>query len=76
MTTIDLEASGWKSPSDFYDALAAALECPAWHTRSIDAFLHTMVWHDDINGVAPPDAIRIHGLQGAPDNVRVEVQSL
>jgi hypothetical protein len=76
MTTIDLDASGWRSSSDFFNALATALKSPEWHGRSIDAFLDTMVWHDDIDGVIPPYTIRIRGLQDAPKNVRDEVHDL
>lgn len=76
MKIIDLDASGWKTPLEFFDALATGLEAPEWHGRSADAFLDTMIWHDDINGVAPPYTVRIHGLNKAPGGVRAEVEAL
>jgi hypothetical protein len=76
MTTIDLDAANWKTPSDFYDALCSALKAPEWHGRSVNAFIDSIIWHDNINGVLPPYSIRIRGIDSAPKAVRTEVEML
>lgn len=45
---IELDASDWKTTSDFYDALLSALGAPDWHGRSGVALVDTML-HNDVN---------------------------
>lgn len=54
MRRIELDGSGWQSPHDFYEALASALDSVEWHGRNTDAFLETMVYLTELNGVQPP----------------------
>jgi RNAse (barnase) inhibitor barstar len=42
MRVIKLDATGWKSKGDFYEAILAALEAPSWHGRNADALLDSM----------------------------------
>lgn len=37
MKLINLDASGWREPSDFYTALFAELGSPSWHGRNFNA---------------------------------------
>jgi hypothetical protein len=37
MHIIDLEATGWKTPDDFYDALLPELGAPDWHGHTPNA---------------------------------------
>ena len=70
---IELAASNWATVRDFYDALLFALGAPPWHGRNINALIDSMV-HGGINKVEPPYAIRIHGLDRAPKEVREVVE--
>ena len=44
MRVITLDAINWKNILDFYVDLLAALEAPAWHGRSINALIDSMIW--------------------------------
>jgi hypothetical protein len=72
MLTINLDASGWKTVLDFYDAMLKALKSPKGHGRSVNALLDSMVW-GGMNDVEPPYVVRISGLSGAPRDVVDEV---
>lgn len=67
MQTIELEGSSWQSQRDFYDALAAALGSVEWHGRNADAFLETMIYELDLNGVQPPYELII---RNSPEELR------
>lgn len=60
MRIIELDATKWKTVIDFYDALFAAIGAPAWHGKSPDALIDSMIW-GGINSVEPPYIIRISG---------------
>lgn len=60
-TWIDLDASKWRTVQDFYDAVLAAIEAPAWHGRSPDALNDSMVF-GGINGLMPPYDLVIRNL--------------
>jgi len=51
---LELNASGWRTIDDFYDAILAAVGAPDWHSRLPVALVDTM-FHDDVNKVVPPD---------------------
>jgi len=53
MKVIRLDASGWRSPEDFYSALLPQLEAPDWHGRNLNA-LEESLRDGDINKVEPP----------------------
>jgi Barstar (barnase inhibitor) len=60
MKILELDASGWKTPLDFYDGLFAAVEAPWWHGTNLDALIDSMV-HGDINAIEPPYKIVVTG---------------
>jgi RNAse (barnase) inhibitor barstar len=60
MKVIRLEASGWRSPDDFYSALLPQLGAPAWHGRNLDA-LEESLRYADINKVEPPFRVVVEG---------------
>ncbi len=65
MRIISLDASNWKEPLDFYDAILPALGAPSWHGCSVDALLDTMIW-GDFNQVKPPYIIEINHTKNLP----------
>jgi RNAse (barnase) inhibitor barstar len=73
MRVIDLDAREWKSLLDFYRAVRAAIGAPDWHGWSIDAFIDSMIVHDEINAVAAPYTIRIQGVATIDSQLRVGI---
>jgi Barstar (barnase inhibitor) len=43
VTLIKLDATTWREPADFYDAILRALGSPAWHGRNPLALMDTMI---------------------------------
>jgi hypothetical protein len=68
MHLIELDASGWKTPLDFLQALASVLGSCAGHGMSPDAFVDSMIWCG-MNDVAPPYAVRIKNIANAAEEV-------
>ncbi len=64
MKIIELDANGWLTALDFYDALLAALGAPHWHGRSIDALIDSIIY-GNINPVEAPYRILATGLDKA-----------
>ena len=64
LTIIELDASGWHSRLDFYDALLGGLGAPDWHGRNIQALIDSMIV-GAINAVEAPFRIVITGLRSA-----------
>jgi RNAse (barnase) inhibitor barstar len=58
MRRIELDASGWTEPDDFYDALLPQLGAPNWYGRNLDA-LEDSIFGGDINAVQPPFHVSI-----------------
>jgi hypothetical protein len=73
MRVLELDAEGWSTVLDFYDALLAALGAPPWHGTSIDALIDSMVW-GGINSIEPPFTIQVKNLSRAPTYVIEEVE--
>ncbi len=73
MRTIELDAGNWRTVHEFYDALLAELGAPAWHGRSIDALIDSMVW-GGINSLAPPYRVLVSGVESIPREIRNEVE--
>ena len=67
---IDLQADGWIRARDFYCALKKAIGAPGWHGDSPDAFLDSMLYHDDVNALRAPYTIRVSGTQNVKPEVR------
>lgn len=66
MTEIDLTASGWITPLDFYEALLSALGAPDWHGRNVNALLDSMIF-GNINRVEPPMTVHVRSLNEASE---------
>ncbi|OAF00815.1 hypothetical protein AYJ54_30195 [Bradyrhizobium centrolobii] len=58
MRTIELDATGWKTPFDFISALKATLGAPEWHGSNVVAFVDSMV-AGGINALKPPYVIKV-----------------
>jgi hypothetical protein len=68
MLLIQLDAKGWKSPTDFLQSLARALGSCEGHGMSPDAFVDSMIW-GGINSVESPYTVQISNLNDAPKEV-------
>jgi RNAse (barnase) inhibitor barstar len=73
MKTIQLDASAWRTQSDFYDAVLPQLGAPKWHGRNLDA-LNDTLRGGDINEVNPPIAFIIDGTSTMRGEVRSAVE--
>ena len=73
MRTIELNAANWKTLSDFYNALLAALGAPENHGHNANALLDLMIWTDRINAAKPPYSVRITGTADLPNEVKAEI---
>jgi RNAse (barnase) inhibitor barstar len=62
---LTVDAHGWSSPADFYDALLPQLRAPEWHGRNLDA-LWDSVAGGAINGLEPPFALRVFNTEHLP----------
>ncbi len=57
-TTIELDASSWKTAFDFQSALKAAIGAPEWHGNMAGAFLDS-IFGGGMNALQPPFIIRV-----------------
>ncbi|WP_374651829.1 barstar family protein [Rhizorhabdus sp.] len=69
---IQLDASEWLTPRDFYRALLAELGAPEWHGWSIDALIDSMIF-GGINSVVPPYRLIVTGLSKAREDAASEL---
>ena len=60
MRQIELDATAWRQPDDFYSALLSQLGAPKWHGRNLDA-LDDSIFGGSINAVEPPFHVSIIG---------------
>jgi RNAse (barnase) inhibitor barstar len=60
MRLIELDATRWTRPKQFYRALLSALGAPVWHGHNLDA-LNDSIFGGHINQVEPPFRIIIKG---------------
>lgn len=67
MRVIELDSSEWKTTSDFYDALLAAVGAPPWHGRVKVALV------DTINEVQSPYRVEILKSASLPLPVREHI---
>ncbi len=70
---IEIDATGWKTILDFYDAVYPAIEAPKDASRSLDALLEYMIWYD-MGALRPPYEIVISNLGGTPPDVVKHVE--
>jgi hypothetical protein len=61
MQLIELHADSMVAAMDFVTALKKAIGAPDWHGDSVDAFLDSMIYHDDVNTLRSPFSISIVG---------------
>lgn len=66
MKVISLDASGWRSPDDFYFAILPEVGAPAWHGRNLDA-LDDSLGGGGINALEPPFRVVIEGAKELPE---------
>jgi RNAse (barnase) inhibitor barstar len=59
---LTVDAQGWSSSADFYEAVLPKLRAPEWHGRNLDA-LWDSIATGGINGLAPPFALRIFNTE-------------
>jgi RNAse (barnase) inhibitor barstar len=68
MKVVRLDASGWRSPEDFYSALLPRLGAPAWHGRNLDALEDSL--YGGINEAEPPFKVEVEGAASLPPEMR------
>lgn len=73
MRVIELDASQWDKPDDFYNALLPELGAPEWHGHNPNALNDSVIW-GGINAVDPPLTIKVRSLGSAPKAVVDEVK--
>jgi hypothetical protein len=66
MTTLSLDASGWRTREDVWVALLDALQAPGWHGHNLDALDET-VRSADVNGVNAPFVVQVTGSAPGPE---------
>jgi hypothetical protein len=64
LTEIEVNASGWITPLDFYEALLASLGAPDWHGKNVNALMKSMMF-GNINKVGPPMIVHVRNLNEA-----------
>ena len=74
MKIVALDGSAWAAPLDFYDALLRGLGAPKWHGLNINALVDSMIYHDEINKIAPPFRVTITGLSSASAKAQEELR--
>jgi hypothetical protein len=62
---LQLHADTWDTAVDFVTALREAIGAPDWHGSSANAFVDSMIWHDEINARKAPYTIKIIGVDKA-----------
>lgn len=62
MRLIELDATGWTKPLDFYLALLPQLGAPEWHGLNLDALYDSLL--GDINVVEPPFTVTVGNVEG------------
>jgi RNAse (barnase) inhibitor barstar len=72
MRMIELDGTEWRSVSDFYGALIAALGAPEGYARNINAVMELMVWDNDVP--ISPFIVRVSKARTLPAEVREEVR--
>jgi hypothetical protein len=76
MPVVELHAHGWVTAMDFVNALKTAIGAPDWHGSGPDAFLDSMIYHDDINALKSPYTIRIIGVKMAKPEAQNAIREL
>jgi RNAse (barnase) inhibitor barstar len=72
---LELDAGGWKSADDVYDAFFRAVHAPAWHGRNLDA-LNDSISTGNINEIEVPYRVVIRNASHAQDAARRMIPTL
>jgi len=70
---LPLDANGWKTADDLYDAFFHAVGAPSWHGRNFDA-VNDSVSTGNINRVEVPYRLAIQNLRKAEEPAREMVR--
>jgi hypothetical protein len=76
MQIVELHAEGFVTALDFSAALKKVFGAPEWHSDSVDAFLDSMIYHDDINALKAPYTIIIRSANKAGAEAQNEIRAL
>jgi Barstar (barnase inhibitor) len=76
MWIVELRADSWVTAMDFANALKKAIGAPHWHGSSPDAFLDSMIYHDDINALKAPYTVKICGASNASPQAQEAIHLL
>jgi RNAse (barnase) inhibitor barstar len=68
MKVINLDASEWCSPEDFYSALLPQLGAPTWHGRNLDALEDSL--RGGVNQLMPPFTVHVERTDSLPEPMR------
>ena len=69
MRLIVVDASHWKSKLDLFEGMLAALGAPAWHGRSVNALIDSIIY-GGINSSEPPFKLRVTGTSNLSPEVK------
>lgn len=72
MLVIKLDATGWRSFRDFYDALKAALGSCEGHGDSVDAWIDSIIY-GGMNAVEAPYVVQITGTTNCEATLKEEL---
>ncbi len=69
ISTLKLDAYGWKNSDDVYESLFAVLGSPVWHGKNFNA-LHDSIVTGGINTVEVPYSLSIRNVKATSSDVR------
>ena len=72
MRELVLDAAGWQTRDDFYDAFFLAVGAPSWHGRNLDA-LNDSIGAGEINEIEVPYRLVVRNLDGAGSQAKAVV---
>ncbi|MGJ4932371.1 barstar family protein [Bradyrhizobium sp. HKCCYLS2038] len=75
ITSIELDASSWKTASDFQSAFKAAIAAPEWHGDMAGAFLDS-IFGGGMNVLKPPFVIRVVNAAGLAPELKELIHDL
>jgi RNAse (barnase) inhibitor barstar len=73
MRIIELDATGWKTVHDFYNALLPEIGAPRGHGRNVNALIDSVIW-GGINAIEPPFIVRVYSLSACSKEVVEEIE--
>ena len=73
MQRLEIDASGWVTALDFYQAILDALGAPEWHGRNINVLIDSVIY-GDINAVEPPFRLEVAGISHSKSEALAELR--